>query len=102
MGNVINVPIPSAIAARAVTPSVVMNSNVASAPTVALITLDHWMEAPFEYTDNDLASMSRRSSRCRPAKRSSRSQRRGPVPLGKHVGFYRRGRHGWHDAVQRR
>lgn len=58
MGNVINVPIPSAIAARAVTPSVVMNSNVASAPTVALITLDHWYEAPFEASDNDVASMS--------------------------------------------
>jgi hypothetical protein len=58
MGNVINVPIPSAIAARAVTPSVVMNSNVASAPTVALVTLDHWMESPFEASDNDIASMS--------------------------------------------
>jgi hypothetical protein len=56
-GNVINIPIPSAIAARAVTPSVVMNSNVASSPTVALITLDHWMEAPFEVTDNDRLSV---------------------------------------------
>jgi coat protein Gp5 len=56
-GNVINVPIPSAIAARAVTASVVMNSNVASAPTVALVTLDHWMEAPFEMTDNDFVSV---------------------------------------------
>lgn len=56
-GNVINVPIPSAIAARAVTPSVVMNSNVASAPTVALITLDHWMESPFEVTDNERVSI---------------------------------------------
>ena len=58
MGNVINVPIPSAIAARAVTPSVVMNSNVASAPTVALITLDHWQEGPFEVSDSDVAAMS--------------------------------------------
>jgi hypothetical protein len=58
MGNVVNVPIPSAIAARAVTPSTVMNSNVASAPTVALITLDHWMEAPFEVSDSDVAAMS--------------------------------------------
>jgi hypothetical protein len=58
MGNVINVPIPSAIAARAVTPSVVMNSNVASAPTVALVTLDHWMESPFEASDSDVAAMS--------------------------------------------
>lgn len=58
MGNVVNVPIPSAIAARSVTASVVMNSNVASSPTVAVITLDRWMEAPFEVTDNDVASMS--------------------------------------------
>src|SRR3954464_1922640 len=56
-GNVVNIPIPSAIAARAVTPSVVMNSNVASAPTVALVTLDHWQEAPFEVTDNDRLSI---------------------------------------------
>lgn len=58
MGNVINVPVPSAVAARAVTPSVVMNSNVASAPTVALVTLDHWYEAPFEVSDSDVAAMS--------------------------------------------
>jgi hypothetical protein len=57
-GNVINIPVPSAVAARAVTPSVVMNSNVASAPTVALVTLDHWMEAPFEVSDSDVAAMS--------------------------------------------
>lgn len=57
LGNAINIAIPSAIAARAVTPSVVMNSNVASAPTKAVVTLDHWMEAPFEASDNDLASV---------------------------------------------
>jgi hypothetical protein len=57
LGNVINVAIPSAIAARAVTPSVVMNSNVAIAPTKAVVTLDHWMEAPFEASDTDLSSV---------------------------------------------
>src|SRR5687768_11226411 len=57
-GNVINIPFPSAIAARSVTPSVVMNSNVASAPTSVAVTLDRWMEAPFEVTDNDVLSMS--------------------------------------------
>lgn len=55
-GNVVNVPIPSAIAARAVTPSITMNSNVDSAPTVALVTLDHWFEAPFQMSDNDAIS----------------------------------------------
>lgn len=56
-GNVINVPIPSAITARSVTPSILMNSNVDSAPTVALVTLDHWMEAPFQLSDNDVVSV---------------------------------------------
>lgn len=56
-GNVVNIPIPSAIAARAVTPSVSMNSNVDSAPTVALVTLDHWYEAPFQMSDNDAVSV---------------------------------------------
>ncbi len=55
-GNVVNVPIPSAIAARSVTPSITMNSNVDSAPTVALITLDRWQEAPFQMSDNDFVS----------------------------------------------
>lgn len=52
-GAAVNIPIPSSIAARAVTPSVVMNSNVASSPTVAVLTLDHWFEAPFEVTDQE-------------------------------------------------
>lgn len=57
LGNVVNVPIPSAIAARSVTASVVMNSNVASAPTTVAVTLDRWMEAPFEVTDADVLSV---------------------------------------------
>ena len=52
-GNVVNVPIPSAIAARAVTPSVTFATNVDSAPTVALVTLDQWYEAPINLSDND-------------------------------------------------
>lgn len=55
-GNVVNIPIPSAIAARAVTPAVAMASNVDSSPTVALVTLDHWYEAPFQMSDNDAIS----------------------------------------------
>jgi hypothetical protein len=34
-----------------------MNSNVASSPTVAVVTLDHWYEAPFEVSDSDVQSM---------------------------------------------
>lgn len=56
-GNVINVPIPSAIAARDVTPSVTQNSNVDMAPTVALVTLDFWKEAPFHLSDSDAVSV---------------------------------------------
>jgi len=52
-GNVINIPVPSAIAARAVTPAVTMNSNVDSAPTTVAVTLDQWYEAPFHLSDND-------------------------------------------------
>lgn len=52
-GNVINIPVPSAIAARAVTPSVTMNSNVDSAPTSVAVTLDWWYESPFQLSDSD-------------------------------------------------
>jgi hypothetical protein len=57
-GNVINVPIPSAIAARAITPSITQNSNVDSSPTTATVTLDWWYEAPFQMSDNDMVSAS--------------------------------------------
>ena len=56
-GNVINIPIPSAISARAVTPAVTYAANVDSSPTVALVTLDRWMEAPFQMNDNDMVSV---------------------------------------------
>ena len=55
-GNVINVPIPSAIAKRSVTPAVAFAANVDSAPTVAQVTLDQWDEAPIYMSDNDTAS----------------------------------------------
>jgi hypothetical protein len=55
-GNVINVPIPSAISARSVTASITQNSNVDSSPTVALVTLDQWYESPFHLSDNDMVS----------------------------------------------
>jgi len=56
-GNVVNVPIPSAIAARAVTPSVTFASNVDASPTNAAVTLDQWYEAPINLSDNDLVSV---------------------------------------------
>jgi len=52
-GAVISVPIPSAIAARDVTAQEITDSNIDSSPTVALVTLDFWKEAPFHLTDSD-------------------------------------------------
>jgi hypothetical protein len=54
-GAVINIPIPSAIAARDVTASVTQNSNIDFSPTVAVVTLDFWKEASFHLSDKDLA-----------------------------------------------
>jgi hypothetical protein len=88
-GNVVNIPIPSAIAARAVTPSVVMNSNVASAPTVALVTLDHWYEAPFEVTDNDVISISDTFFPMQASEAvKALANDADAYLLGKHTGFY--------------
>lgn len=52
-GSQVEVPIPSAIAARDVTAAVDINSNVDSSPTVAIVTLDFWKEAPFHLSDKD-------------------------------------------------
>ena len=57
LGNVVNVPIPSAIAARAVTPAVTMAANVDSSPTSAAVTLDQWYEAPIQLSDSDSAAV---------------------------------------------
>lgn len=56
-GNVINIPIPSAIAQRDVTPAVAYAANVDSAPTNVAVTLDTWKEAPFQLSDNDVVSV---------------------------------------------
>jgi hypothetical protein len=55
-GNVINVPVPAAIAARTVTPAVSFAANVDVIPTAAVVTLDFWKEAPFQLSDNDYVS----------------------------------------------
>lgn len=58
-GAVINIPIPSSIAARDITPSVTQNSNIDFNPTVAVVTLDFWKEASFHLSDKDLAECDR-------------------------------------------
>lgn len=55
-GNVINVPIPSALSARDVTPSNTFATNVDFAPTSVAVTLDFWKESVFQMSDNDIAS----------------------------------------------
>ncbi len=52
-GAVINVPIPSAITVRDVTPAVTQAANQDSSPTVAAVTLDFWREASFHLSDED-------------------------------------------------
>jgi len=57
LGNVVNVPIPSAIAARAVTPAVTFAANVDATPTSFPVTLDQWFEAPINLSDSDTAAI---------------------------------------------
>jgi hypothetical protein len=53
-GSTIDVPIPSAVAARDVAPAQVPPAPVDSTPTSVGITLDFWKEAPFFLTDKDV------------------------------------------------
>jgi len=53
-GATVTIPIPSAIADRAVAPNVVPPASVDSTPTQALVPLDQWREAPFHLTDKEV------------------------------------------------
>lgn len=53
-GSTINVPIPSAIAAQAVSPAATPPSTADIIPTSVAIQLTEWWEAPFYLTDKDL------------------------------------------------
>lgn len=54
-GDTIDVPIPSAITAAAVTPSYVPPDDTGVVPTKVSIALDQWIEAPFFLSDKDIA-----------------------------------------------
>lgn len=56
-GNVVNIPIPSAITARAVTAAVTWATNQDFSPTSVAVTLDRWYEATFQLSDNDALSV---------------------------------------------
>lgn len=88
-GNVVNVPIPSAITARAVTAAVAFAANVDYNPTVAVVTLDHWMEAPFQMSDNDFVSVMEGVVPMQASEAVKALGNDADVYLwGKHVGFY--------------
>lgn len=53
-GSTIDVPIPSAITAAAVSPNYVPPDTAAVVPTSVAIALDQWYEAPFFLSDKDL------------------------------------------------
>ena len=58
-GASIDVPIPSAIKAQAVTPGATSQDTGDISPVSATIKLDRWMEAPFYLTDKDLMEANR-------------------------------------------
>jgi hypothetical protein len=53
-GSTVDIPIPSAIVATAVTPAAVPPSTPDVAPTSVSIVMDQWFEAPFYLTDKDM------------------------------------------------
>ena len=53
-GATIDVPIPSAVTAAAVTAAITPPANADSAPTSVAIALSQWYEAPFYLTDKDM------------------------------------------------
>lgn len=88
-GNVVQVPIPSAMTARTVTPSVTINSNVDFSPTAVNVTLDFWYEAPFQFSDSDVLSVSAGtdSMQASAAIKALVNEVDGYI-LGKHIRFY--------------
>lgn len=53
-GSTIDIPIPSAITAQAVSPSYVPPDDAGVVPTKIAMALDQWYEAPFFLTDQDM------------------------------------------------
>lgn len=88
-GDVINVPLPSAIAARDVSPDVVFASNQDSAPTSAQVTLDFWKEASFHLTDKDLQEVMNGTIPMQASEAiKSLANEVDKYIMGKHIGFF--------------
>jgi hypothetical protein len=88
-GNVVNVPIPSAVIARAVTPGVTFAANGDSSPTNAAVTLDQWYEAPLNLSDNDFVSVDEMFLGMQASEAiKSLANNVDSFILGKHTGFF--------------
>lgn len=89
-GSVINVPLPSALAAYDITPTVTGLAAVDSAPTEALVTLDFWKGASFHLTDKEAAEIE--TSSFMPMQVSEAQKALGNAVTAyiasKHVGFF--------------
>ncbi len=90
LGNVVNVPIPSAVAARAVTPAVTFAANVDASPTSFPVTLDQWFEAPINLSDSDTANIDVENFINMQASEAVKSLGNNvdSAILAKHVGFF--------------
>jgi len=54
-GSTVDVPVPSAVVANAVSPSNTPPTAKDSSPTTVPVVVDQWYEAPFHLTDRDMA-----------------------------------------------
>ena len=88
-GDVVNVPIPSAISARAVTPAVTFAANQDFSPTTVAVTLDFWREATFQLSDQDLQEVAEGTVPMQASEAvKSLANAVDDYILGKHVGFF--------------
>ncbi len=58
-GDTIDIPVPSVIAAKDVTPSAVYSSVTDSAPSKVQVKLDNWKQADFYLTDKEMTEIDR-------------------------------------------
>ena len=88
-GDVINVPIPSAITVRTVTPAVAQAANQDVTPTSVQVTLDFWREASFHLSDQDLQEAMEGHIPMQASEAvKSLANAVDDYILGKHVGFF--------------
>jgi hypothetical protein len=52
-GDIVNIPISTAVTSRSVTPAVTQAANQDTTPTTVAVTLDQWKEATFHMSDAD-------------------------------------------------